>query len=106
MKSLFTLEASKGGLSRPQQDHQPHTEVTFTRILINPSVSFTCQLEVDFEVTKEDEIELLLADEFGNKKAFDKTDCIFSTSYKHKHFNIINCEYELSCLQSRSGLGD
>ena len=79
MKSLFTLEASKGGLSRPQQDHQPHTEVAFTRILINPSVSFTCQLEVDFEVdkksvTKEDEIELLLADEFGNKMVFDKTD--------------------------------
>ena len=79
MKSLFALEASKGGLSRPQKDHQPHTEVTFTRILINPSVSFTCQLEVDFEVdkksvTKEDEIELLLADEFGNKMVFDKTD--------------------------------
>ena len=52
---------------------------TFTRFLINPSVSFTCQLEVDFEVdkksvTKEDEIELLLADEFGNKMVFDKTD--------------------------------
>ena len=64
-----------------------------TRFLINPSVSFTCQLEVDFEVdkkgvTKEEEIELLLVEEFGNEKAFDKTDCVVSTSYKHKHFYI------------------
>ena len=112
MKSLFTLEASKGGLSRPQQDHQPHTEAIDLQQVPDQNLrELHLSIGVDFEVdrksvTKEDEIVLLLADEFGNEKVSDKTDYIFSTSYKHKHFNVINCEHELSCLQSRSGLGD